>query len=147
MTTPLRAPSVRASACCAAVTAGAMGADDARLLAHMLKALSDPSRVRMLSMIAAHPDGEACVCELTELVGLSQPTVSHHMKQLVDAGLVTREQRGRWAYYAVVPATLSMLSAVLDPHATRTGAAGRATAPPRPRDPAALRWTERTSTT
>jgi len=59
------------------------------------------TRVRLLSLIAASRGGEACICDMTEVVGLSQPTVSHHMRQLVDAGLVTREQRGKWAYYAI----------------------------------------------
>lgn len=101
--------------CCTPVTAGVMDVDDATRVARMFKALGDPTRVRLLSMIAAHPGAEACVCDLTEPVGLSQPTVSHHMKQLVDAGLVTREQRGRWAYYALAPETLATLSGVLDP--------------------------------
>jgi ArsR family transcriptional regulator len=68
----------------------------------VLKVLADPTRLRLLSMIAAADTGEACICDLTAPVKLSQPTVSHHMKQLVDAGLVTREQRGKWAYYRVV---------------------------------------------
>ncbi|MDR0432069.1 MAG: metalloregulator ArsR/SmtB family transcription factor [Bifidobacteriaceae bacterium] len=105
------------------MTAGVVGVEDARRLARMFKALGDPTRVRLLSMIAAQSDGEACVCELTEPVGLSQPTVSHHMKQLVDAGLVTREQRGKWAYYAIVPDTLSMLSAALNPLRSPSSAA------------------------
>lgn len=109
-------------ACCAPVTAGVMAADDARELARMFKALGDPTRVRLLSMIAARAGGEACVCDLTEPVGLSQPTVSHHMKQLVDAGLVTREQRGKWAYYALVPDTLAMLSGILNPESLPAGA-------------------------
>ncbi len=92
-----------------------MDPDVAERLARLFKALADPTRVRLLSMIAASPGGEACVCDLTGPVDLSQPTVSHHMKQLVGAGLVTREQRGRWAYYAVVPHTLRVLSNVLDP--------------------------------
>lgn len=71
--------------------------------------------MRLLSLIAAAPGGEACICELTEPVGLSQPTVSHHMKLLVEAGLVTREQRGKWAYYAVVPGAFDALSAALSP--------------------------------
>ena len=98
-----------------AVTSGAMDAASADRLARAFKALADPTRVRLLSIIAAQPGCEACVCDLTSPVGLSQPTVSHHMKQLMDAGLVTREQRGKWAYYAVVPETLSALSAALDP--------------------------------
>ncbi|MFZ2481980.1 MAG: metalloregulator ArsR/SmtB family transcription factor [Propioniciclava sp.] len=108
-------------ACCAPVTAGVMELVDARRLARMFKALGDPTRVRLVSMIAARSGAEACVCDLTGPVGLSQPTVSHHMKQLVDAGLVTREQRGKWAYYAIVPETLAMLSGVLDPVFLQTG--------------------------
>ncbi|MBB3157343.1 ArsR family transcriptional regulator [Microbacterium proteolyticum] len=77
-------------------------AEQADAIARTFKALGDPTRVRLLSLIAASRDGEACICDLTEPVGLSQPTVSHHMKLLVDAGLATREQRGRWAYFRVV---------------------------------------------
>src|SRR5699024_1920605 len=106
--------------CCAPVTGGGLAVEDAQQLARLFKALGDPTRVRLLSMITAQSGGEACVCDLTEPVGLSQPTVSHHMKQLVDAGLVTREQRGRWAYYAVVPEILGMLSAALDPQTLST---------------------------
>ncbi|CAI9410933.1 ArsR/SmtB family transcription factor [Nocardioides sp. T2.26MG-1] len=101
--------------CCSPLTQGALEVDEAERLARVFKALSDPTRVRLLSMIAARPGEEACVCDLIEPVGLSQPTVSHHMKQLVDAGLVTREQRGRWAYYRVVDATLASLSGALRP--------------------------------
>ncbi|MFV4913542.1 metalloregulator ArsR/SmtB family transcription factor [Microbacterium lacticum] len=121
MTTSLPLLTTDAAGCCAPVTAGVMEADDAKRLARMFKALGDPTRVRLLSMIAAQAGAEACVCDLTEPVGLSQPTVSHHMKQLVDAGLVTREQRGKWAYYAIVPETLAMLSGVLDPQSLRAG--------------------------
>lgn len=105
------APGVR----CSPLTGGVLEAEAAAQLARMFKALSDPTRVRLLSIIAAQTGAEACVCDLTEPVGLSQPTVSHHMKQLVDAGLVTREQRGKWAYYALVPQTLTTLSKVLNP--------------------------------
>ena len=107
------------AACCSPVTGGALDVVAADRLAHMFKALGDPTRVRLLSLIAAHQDGEACICDLTEPVGLSQPTVSHHMKQLVDAGLVTREQRGKWAYYRVVDETLSTLSDALAAPAAR----------------------------
>lgn len=126
MTTSLALLTVTdAGECCARVTAGVMKVEDAQTLARMFKALGDPTRVRLLSMIAARSDGEACVCDLTEPVGLSQPTVSHHMKQLVDAGLVTREQRGKWAYYTLVPDTLAMLSGVLSPDSLQpAGAAG-----------------------
>ena len=87
----------------------------AERLAHLFKALSDPSRVKLISLIAASEDGEACACDLTEPVGLSQPTVSHHMRILVDAGLVTREQRGKWAYYRVVDDALVELARALTP--------------------------------
>lgn len=109
--------------CCAPVTAGVMQVEDAKRLARIFKALGDSTRVRLLSMIAARSGAEACVCDLTEPVGLSQSTVSHHMKQLVDAGLVTREQRGKWAYYALVPETLAMLSSVLSPESLQSAPA------------------------
>lgn len=101
------------TACCSPMTGGVLGVDEAERLARVFKALGDPTRVRLLSMIAAQQDAEACICDLTEPVGLSQPTVSHHMKQLVDAGLVTREQRGRWAFYRVVPEALAALGDAL----------------------------------
>jgi ArsR family transcriptional regulator, arsenate/arsenite/antimonite-responsive transcriptional repressor len=87
--------------------------NSAELLARTFKALGDPARVRLLSLVAAAPDGEACICDLTEPVGLSQPTISHHMKLLVNAGLLTREQRGRWAYFTVVQPALDRLAGVL----------------------------------
>ena len=93
--------------CCATVTGGALEAAQAVQIAHVFKALGDPTRVKLLSLIAASEGGEACICDLTAPVGLSQPTVSHHMKQLVDAGLATREQRGKWAYYRVVEGALA----------------------------------------
>lgn len=94
-------------ACCA--TAPALAVDDAtaQALATVFKALGDSTRVKLLSLITASAEGEMCLCDLTEPVGLSQPTVSHHMKLLVEAGLVAREQRGRWAYYRPVPGTLT----------------------------------------
>ena len=101
--------------CCSPVTGGTLEVEEAEHLARMFKALGDPTRVRLLSLIAAQPEREACICDLTEPVGLSQPTVSHHMKQLVDAGLVVREQRGRWAFYRVVDDTLRALSSALRP--------------------------------
>lgn len=94
------------AACCAPVTGGALDAAAAERLAHVFKALGDPTRLRLLSLIAATAGGEACICDLTEPVALSQPTVSHHMRQLVEAGLVTRQQRGKWAFYRVVDDTL-----------------------------------------
>lgn len=103
------------AACCSPVTGGVVSDETAETLARMFKALGDPTRVKLLSMIAAAPEGEACICDMTEPVGLSQPTVSHHMKLLVEAGLATREKRGKWAYYRVVPAVLSSLSLALTP--------------------------------
>ena len=88
-------------------------AGQAAELARLLKALADPTRLRLVSMVAAHEGGEACVCELTEPLGLTQPTISHHLKILVGAGIFTRDKRGVWAYYALVPAALDALSAVL----------------------------------
>jgi ArsR family transcriptional regulator len=101
---------VNVAACCSPVTGGVMDHDAAERIARIFKALGDPTRVRLLSLIAAHADGEACVCDLTDPVGLSQPTVSHHLKQLVDAGLITRDQRGRWSYYRVVQSALDSLA-------------------------------------
>ncbi|MBS4752429.1 helix-turn-helix transcriptional regulator [Nocardioides sp. zg-ZUI104] len=106
---------VDAAACCSTVVGGVLDVDQAQQLAKTFKALGDPTRVRLLSLIAAQPEREACICDLTDPVGLSQPTVSHHMKQLVDAGLVVREQRGRWAFYRLVDGTLESLSRALRP--------------------------------
>jgi ArsR family transcriptional regulator len=87
--------------------------EDAENLAIVLKAVSDPTRLRLLSLVAAHEGGEACICNLTEPVGLSQPTVSHHMRVLVEAGLLAREQRGKWAYFTLVPGALDELAAAI----------------------------------
>ena len=102
-------------ACCSPVTAAVLDDHTADQLARVFKALSDPTRVRLLSLIAATAGGEACACDLIEPVNLSQPTVSHHMRQLLDAGLVTREQRGKWAYYRVVNDTLHAVATALTP--------------------------------
>lgn len=96
--------------CCSPMTGSVLGLAESERLAKVFKALGDPTRLRLLSIIAAHLDNEACVCELTDPVGLSQSTVSHHLKQLVDAGLVTREQRGKWAYYRVVADALNAVA-------------------------------------
>ena len=101
------------AAACPPLSARALDADEAKRLAGALKALADPARLRLLSLIHAQPDGEACVCHLTEPLGLSQPTVSHHLKVLLDAGLVERERRGSWAYYRVVPEPLEAIRDVL----------------------------------
>jgi ArsR family transcriptional regulator len=111
--TPSRPQLPLASACCAPLLRAPITADQAAELARLLKALADPARLRLVSMVAAHEGGEACVCDLTEPLGLTQPTVSHHLKILVDAGIFTRDKRGVWAYYALVPAAMDALSAVL----------------------------------
>ena len=102
-------------ACCEPLTEAPLTAEQAVTLSRRLKALADPARLRLVSMLAASPGGEACVCDLTEPLGLSQPTVSHHLKVLHDAGLLTREKRSTWAYYAVVPQALEALADLLTP--------------------------------
>lgn len=100
-------------ACCNPMSDGVLDSDAAERLAHLFRALAEPTRVRLVSMLAAQPSGEACVCDLTDPIGLSQPTVSHHLKQLVDAGLITREQRGRWSYYRIVDGALNTVADAL----------------------------------
>jgi ArsR family transcriptional regulator len=95
--------------CCEPVLSGALASDDAVDLAGAFKVLADPVRLRLLSLIAAASAGEACACDLVEPVSKSQPTVSHHLSVLVDAGLITREKRGRWAWYRIVPERLAVL--------------------------------------
>ena len=99
--------------CCAPIVRQAMSADSAVTLAAKFKAIGDPTRLRLLSLVAAHDGAEACVCDLTEPVALSQPTVSHHLKVLVDAGLLTRSKRGTWSFYALVPGALDDLADLL----------------------------------
>ncbi len=99
--------------CCAPITREPLSSENAASLAVSLKALADPARLRILSMVAAHADGEACVCDLTEPLGLSQPTVSHHLKVLVDAGYLTRSKRGTWAYFRLVPGALDSVAGLL----------------------------------
>jgi ArsR family transcriptional regulator, arsenate/arsenite/antimonite-responsive transcriptional repressor len=98
---------------CPPLLEGALDAADADALAQALRVLADPTRLRILSLIQAQPEQEACVCHLTEPLGLTQPTVSHHMKVLLAAGLVERDQRGSWAYFRVVPEPLSSLRELL----------------------------------
>ncbi len=94
-------PVLDSTACCAPLAAAPLDAPQAEQLAHVLKALADPGRLRLLSLLLAAPEGEACTCDLTEPLGLSQPTVSHHLKKLAEAGLVTGERRAVWTYYRV----------------------------------------------
>jgi len=88
-------------ACCPDILGAAISEDDAILAARVFKALGDPARVRLLSMIAAAGDEGACVCDMIEPLDLSQPTVSHHLKVLLDAGLLERERKGSWAFYSL----------------------------------------------
>ncbi|MBX9921969.1 MAG: metalloregulator ArsR/SmtB family transcription factor [Mycolicibacterium frederiksbergense] len=102
-----------ATACCSPLTGGALDSAAAERLASVFKALGDPARVKLVSLIAASEGGEACICDLTGPLGLSQPTVSHHMRMLVDVGLVSREQRGKWAYYRVISEALDRIAAAV----------------------------------
>jgi ArsR family transcriptional regulator len=113
-TAPATAPSGSSAVlCCAPLVREPLDAEDAVAFARTLRAIADPARLRLLSLVAAHEGGEACVCELTEPLGLAQPTVSHHLKVLVDAGLLTREKRGVWAYFTLVPGALDAVADVL----------------------------------
>ena len=120
---PVTTASTSADACCTPLGREAITEQAATDLAWRMKALADPARLRLLSLIAAHDGAEACVCDLTEPVGLSQPTVSHHLKVLADAGLITRDKRGVWAYYAVVPGALDAVTHQLGTHLTAGAAA------------------------
>ncbi len=102
-----------APTCCAIGVEGGMDRAEAERGAALLKAVADPVRLRLLSAITATPGGEACVCDLTGLVGLSQPTVSHHLKVLTEAGLLEREKRGTWAWFRLAPGGLEGVRAVL----------------------------------
>ena len=108
-----RPPLPLAEFCCAPLLREPLTAAQAVDLARTLKALADPTRLRLVSMVAAHEGGEACVCDLTEPLGLTQPTVSHHLKILVEAGIFSRDKRGVWAYYALRPSALRALADVL----------------------------------
>ncbi|MCQ9164789.1 MULTISPECIES: helix-turn-helix transcriptional regulator [unclassified Arthrobacter] len=108
-TAPLSAPATD-SHCCVPSGRPALDAAEAQRRARVLKALSDPGRLRLLSIVKAADGGGACVCDLTEPLELGQPTVSHHLKVLLDAGLLHREKRGTWAYYSLVPGALEAAS-------------------------------------
>lgn len=115
----VRTSPIPAVACCAPLVSEPISAEEAVGLARVLKAIADPARLRVLSLVAAHDGGAACACDLTVPLGLAQPTVSHHLKTLVDAGLLTREKRGVWAYYALVPGALDDVARVLSSSAVR----------------------------
>ena len=101
--------------CCQPLLRSPLDAEEAEQLAAALKTIADPVRLRLLSLVANAPGGEACVCDLTDPVGRSQPTVSHHLGVMTAAGLLAREQRGRWAYYRVIPGRLASLREALSP--------------------------------
>ncbi len=104
-----------AVSCCSPLLQGRLLKKEADELADAFKAIADPARLRLLSFIAAQPSAETCVCYLTEPLGLSQPTVSHHLKVLFDAGLLAREKRGTWVYYRIVPERMAELREALAP--------------------------------
>ncbi|MFQ4147806.1 metalloregulator ArsR/SmtB family transcription factor [Arthrobacter sp. LAPM80] len=104
-----------APCCIPAQEHGCLPALEAEALAARFKALADPNRLRILSIVSTSPEAETCVCDLSEPLGLGQPTVSHHLKILVEAGLLNREKRGVWAYYSMVPGALTSLAATLLP--------------------------------
>ncbi|MEZ5095860.1 MAG: metalloregulator ArsR/SmtB family transcription factor [Nocardioides sp.] len=106
-------PTVRLTDCCSPLLSEPLTAEDAERLAPLLKALADPVRLRLVSMVAAGDGGEACVCDLNAAFDLSQPTISHHLKVLHEAGLLDREKRGVWVHYRVRPEVLADLAAVL----------------------------------
>ena len=100
-------------ACCPPLTAQPLSQDQAEQVAPLLKALADPVRLRLMSLVASHAGGEACVCNLNDAFDLSQPTISHHLKVLHDAGLLDREKRGVWVYYRVRAAALASVAALV----------------------------------
>ena len=104
---------VESVACCSPLARQPMSAEQATQVAPLLKALGDPVRIRLLSLVASHADGEACVCDLNDAFDLSQPTISHHLKVLHDAGLLDRTKRGVWVYYRARTETLAALAALI----------------------------------
>lgn len=103
-----------APAQCCSLMSGPLEAHDAERVSVMLKSLADPTRLRVLSHVAAQGCDAVCACDLVEVLDISQPTISHHLKKLVEAGLLTRQQRGRWAHYSVVRAAFAELRDLLD---------------------------------
>ncbi|QIG46180.1 helix-turn-helix transcriptional regulator [Nocardioides anomalus] len=104
---------VETVACCSPLTSEPLSSEAADRIAPLLKALADPVRLRLLSLVASHADGEACVCDLNDAFELSQPTISHHLKVLHEVGLLDRSKRGVWVYYAVRREALADLGALL----------------------------------
>ncbi|MGP3980059.1 ArsR/SmtB family transcription factor [Streptomyces sp. KR80] len=105
-------PASEAVPCCPPLTERPLSVAEAERTAVMFKALGDPVRLRLFSLIASHEGGEACVCDISD-VGVSQPTVSHHLKKLREAGLLTSERRGTWVYYRVEPSVMAAMGQLL----------------------------------
>jgi ArsR family transcriptional regulator, arsenate/arsenite/antimonite-responsive transcriptional repressor len=121
----------RTEQCCTSILEAPLTERDATALAKRFGALSDPARLRLLSLIAAQPDGEVCACDLVTPLGRSQPTVSHHLKVLREAGLIEGDKRGTWVWYRIVPDALAGLEHALaghEPAASSTARGSRATA-------------------
>jgi ArsR family transcriptional regulator, arsenate/arsenite/antimonite-responsive transcriptional repressor len=110
-------PLLDAVTCCPPLAQEPLTEEQATQIAPILKALADPVRLRLLSLVMAHPGAEACVCDLNDSVDLSQPTISHHLKVLHEVGLLDREKRGVWVYYSARPEALAALAALLGPGA------------------------------
>lgn len=108
------APAPAAPAPCCSLMSGPLGTHEAERIAVLLKSLADPTRLRVLSHVTAQGCDSVCACDLVDVLEISQPTISHHLKKLVEAGLLTRQQRGRWAHYSVVPERFTELRNVLD---------------------------------
>ena len=114
MPTPVAAETIEEAPCCVPSHGqGSLLATEAEALAARFKALADPNRLRILSIVSTSENAETCVCDLSEPLGLGQPTVSHHLKILVDAGLLEREKRGTWAYYSLAPGALERAAAMI----------------------------------
>lgn len=111
--TPRADPATDPGATCCSDLGAPLERGEAETAARLLKAVADPVRLQLLSLIRATTDGAACVCDLTPAVGLSQPTVSHHLKVLTEAGLLTRERRGPWAWFTLVPERLDQIARIL----------------------------------
>jgi ArsR family transcriptional regulator len=117
---PLVPPGADPLTCCVPLSREPISADQATSVVPMLKAIADPARLRLLSLVLSHEGGEACVCDLLPHFDLSQPTISHHLKVLHDAGLVDREKRGTWVYYIARPAAMAALAGLFTADGSRT---------------------------